>query len=95
MGENKYSKHNAIINLVAFALKYDATLNKVPVMTASGKDNIAEQMLKVARQNGVPIECNPELASMLALLDIGDYIPVEAFVAVAEIMAFIYRKDKF
>ena len=86
------NQYQSITDLIAIALEYGGSGS--PVVNASGKGFSAKTILEIARQKGIPIECNPELASMLGLLEVGDVIPVEAFIVVAEILAFIYSINK-
>lgn len=85
----------------AVAIKYDETKHFAPVVVAKGVDNIAIQIKKVARENGVHIVQNPPLArSLYAEVDIDRPIPDMLFAAVAEVLAYVYkmgkkRKDNF
>jgi flagellar biosynthesis protein len=78
---------------VAAALIYDPTRPGVPRVSAAGRGPIAEQILAVARANNVPIHEDPDLAGLLAAVDLDCEIPVEALVAVAEILAYVYRAN--
>jgi flagellar biosynthesis protein len=55
------------------------------------KDNLAEEILRIARENDIPIRQDPALAGALATLNAGQQIPVELFRAVAEVLAFVYK----
>ena len=46
-----------------------------------------------AEEHGIPIERDPDLLQCLAPLDIGGEIPVDAYRAVAEILACLYEKN--
>ncbi len=72
----------------AIALEYDG--QAAPRITASGQDALAERIISVARQNGVPLLENNELAALLSGLDLGDEIPETLYVCVAQIIAFAY-----
>jgi flagellar biosynthetic protein FlhB len=76
----------------AVALKYDGRSMKAPVVLAKGADFLAEKIKEVARANAVPVLERPELARTLhdAAL-VGEAIPEALFVAVAEVLALIYR----
>ena len=54
----------------AIALKYDG--QQAPTLTAKGDDALAEAILKLARENEVPIYENPELVKLLARMELGD-----------------------
>ncbi|MGD8501376.1 MAG: EscU/YscU/HrcU family type III secretion system export apparatus switch protein, partial [Phycisphaerales bacterium] len=77
---------------VAVALSYDAKTMEAPVMVAKGADHLAEKMREIARAYGVPIVRRPELArTIYATVKLGDPIPDTLYVAVAEVLAMIYR----
>ncbi len=78
---------------VAVALKYDGDTDPAPRVTATGRGTIAEQIIAVARANGIEVREDADLATLLSVLEVDDYIPVEAFAAVAEILSYIYRKN--
>lgn len=73
---------------LAVALKYDG--NNTPKVTAKGEGISAQQILELAEKHGVPLQNDPELARILAQVPLGDDIPQELYVAVAEVIAFAY-----
>ena len=60
-------------------------------VVATGRGEIGQKIVEVARQHGVPIEENPGLAEALSKVEIGNEIPVELYRAVAEVLTFILR----
>ena len=79
----------------AVAIKYDEEKFKAPVVVAKGMDNIAQQIKKIARENGVHVVQNPPLArSLYAQVEIDKPIPNELFAAVAEVLAYVYKMNK-
>ena len=79
----------------AVALKYDESKGDAPIVVAKGKDNIAQQIKKIARENSVQIVQNPPLARTLyAEVDIDKAIPDSLFKAVAEVLAYVYQTNK-
>jgi flagellar biosynthetic protein FlhB len=77
---------------VAVALQYDPPETTVPVVVAKGADNIAEKIMETARAYGVPIVRRPELArTIFATVKIGQAVPQELYVAVAEVLAMLHR----
>ncbi|MDD3880360.1 MAG: EscU/YscU/HrcU family type III secretion system export apparatus switch protein [Syntrophomonas sp.] len=78
----------------AVALRYDMEKDEVPVVVAKGQGFIAEKIKKVAKESGVPLKEDRELADYLMALDLYEEIPTELYAVVAEILAFIYRMDK-
>ena len=80
---------------VAVALKYDMNSMKAPVVLAKGGDIMCERIKEIARAHGVPIVHRPELArALFAQVEINEPIPEVLFVAVAEVLAMIYRLKK-
>jgi len=78
----------------AIALKYDG--QHAPTLTAKGNDELAEAILKIARDYEVPIYENAELVKLLARMELGDSIPEELYRTIAEIIAFAWNlKGKF
>jgi len=77
----------------AVALRYDPGAGELPCVTARGRGLIAEQILELAAEHGIPVRRNPDLAQLLARLAPGTAIPAEAFAAVAAILAALYRLD--
>lgn len=73
---------------IAVALKYDG--KNAPKVTAKGTGLTAEQILAIAEQYSIPLQADPELVNMLAQIPLGDEIPKELYLAVAEIIAFAY-----
>lgn len=77
----------------AIALSYDGS--NAPTLTAKADDELAEQILAIAREHGVPIYENAELVKLLARLELGDEIPEALYRTIAEIIAFAwYLKGK-
>lgn len=79
----------------AVALKYDPKVAPAPIVVAKGADHLALRIKKVAKENKVPIVENKPLArSLYKLADIKTMVPEELFVAVAEVLAYVYKKNK-
>lgn len=72
----------------AVALYYDG--EAAPTVSATGQDDIAEQIIALAREYNVPLYENAELVGILSTLDLGDSIPESLYLAIAEIIAFAY-----
>ncbi len=78
----------------AVALKYEES-KRAPIVVAKGMDNIAQQIKRIARENGVHVYQNPPLARALYKdVEIDKQIPEELFAAVAEVLAFVYKMNK-
>ncbi len=79
----------------AVAIKYDDEKSHAPIVVAKGIDHMAQQIKKVARENSVHIVQNPPLArSLYAEVDVDKPIPEALFVAVAEVLAYVYKMNK-
>ena len=75
----------------AVALRYTPESGRAPTVVASGRGAIAKRLVEIAAEHGVPVREDPDLAALLALLDLGDEIPAELYQAVAEVISFVYR----
>ena len=71
------------------ALRYDSRL-PAPVVVARGKGELAERLIAIANENGVPVVDAEELAEGLYLLEPGTCIPESFYQVVAELLAFVY-----
>lgn len=78
---------------LAVAVAADPASAKAPVVLASGRGFIAEQILQIAFETGVKVREDADLAQLLAAVDVDTEIPLEAFTAVAEILAYVYRAN--
>ncbi len=77
---------------VAVALRYDVEKMESPVIVAKGADHLAEKIREIARAYGVPIIRRPELArTIYSTVKLGDPIPETLYMAIAEVLAMIYR----
>ncbi|HHV52613.1 MAG TPA: hypothetical protein GXX52_03925 [Synergistaceae bacterium] len=78
----------------AAALRYEAEKDEAPRVVASGQGVMAERIIEIAKESGVPIVEDPMLASALLFVELGEEIPVELYEAVARVLAFLYRLDR-
>jgi len=78
----------------AAAIKYDPTENDVPILSAFGEGHMAQKIVEVAKESGVPILPEPGLTGMLSKLSIGDEIAPEMYDAVAKVLAFVSEVDR-
>ena len=76
---------------IAVALQYESEKDSAPKVVASGRGSVAEQILQIAFAHDIKVREDADLAKLLAVIDIDSEIPVEAFAAVAEILAYVYR----
>lgn len=79
---------------IAVVLKYDANL-PAPQLVAKGADLVAEKIRNIAREHNIPIIENKPLArTIFKTMKIGQVIPRELFVAVAEVLSYVFRLRK-
>lgn len=78
----------------AVALKYDPGSDRAPKVTAKGARAVAERIIELAREQGIPLHEDPDLVGALMELDFHEEIPPQLYKAVAEILAFVYRLNR-
>ena len=78
----------------AAAISYDPGENDAPVLAAFGEGYVAQKIIEVAKESGVPIMPDPNLTSMLSKLSVGDEISPEMYEAVAKVLAFVSEVDR-
>ena len=76
----------------AVALAYSQT-DAAPRVVAKGRGLVAEQIIARAREHGVYVHESPELISLLLQIDLDQRIPPQLYIAVAELLAWIYRLE--
>jgi len=74
--------------LRAIALQYDG--ENAPTVTATGEGAIAEEIIRIAKEHGVPLREDAILAAFLSELDLGDEIPPLLYRVIAEVIAYAY-----
>ena len=80
----------------AVALRYHPQapyLDAAPRLVAKGEGLLADRILLLARQNGIPVEHDPNLLAALAPLQVDRVLPPELFKAVAIMLAALYRAN--
>lgn len=81
---------------IAVALRYDRKTMRAPKVVAKGIRLNAEKIREIARQHQVPVIENKPLARMLFKHGrVGGEIPAELYAAVAEILAWVYRVNRY
>ena len=79
---------------VAVALTYEFGRPNLPRVVASGRGPVAERILALAHENGIPVREDADLAALLAAVELESEIPAEAMIAVAEVMAQIFLLNR-
>lgn len=77
----------------AAALRYDRERDDAPKVVAKGQGKIAQKIIELALKHDIPIKEDPDLIEVLSSLDIDEEIPSEIYVAVAELLAFVYSAN--
>jgi len=78
---------------IAIAIKYDPEVAPAPYIVALGERKIALRIKELAFQHGVPVIENKPLArALIASAKVGTMIPVEMYLAVAEVLAFVLKQ---
>lgn len=78
---------------VAVALSDSGAPHDLPRITAAGRGKIAEQILQLAFDHNIKVREDGPLAEMLATVELDTPIPSEAFMAVAEILTYVYKAN--
>jgi flagellar biosynthesis protein len=87
--------HNpADMRRTAVALKYDAATDDAPKVIAKGRGLVAEKIIALAREQGIPMREDPDLVQMLTQIDLDQEIPPSLYKVVAELLAFVYRLNQ-
>lgn len=77
----------------AVALKFERGRMAAPQVTAKGRGIVAERLVALAREAGVPIVEDALLVEALEPFDIGREVPPELYQVVAEILVAVYRAE--
>jgi flagellar biosynthesis protein len=72
----------------AVALHYNDDL-PAPIVVASGRGMLAEAIARIARENGVPLVADPELAASLITLEVNTLIPESLYEVIAQLLVFV------
>ncbi|NLK70674.1 MAG: hypothetical protein GX286_04455 [Clostridiales bacterium] len=82
MSKSKNNKNKS----KAVALKYNSEVDNAPVVIASGYGSIADKIIDIAENNGIPVFRDDSVASLLCMLEVGNSIPPELY----EVIAAVY-----
>ncbi|MCS6970763.1 MAG: EscU/YscU/HrcU family type III secretion system export apparatus switch protein [Planctomycetota bacterium] len=75
----------------AVAMRYDEARDRAPRVVAKGQGEVAERILAMAREYGIPLHEDRDLVRLLLVLDLGVEIPPHLYRALAEVLAHVYR----
>ena len=77
----------------AVALKYVPKQDRAPKVTAKGSGVLADKIIQLAKEHGIPIQDDPALMEVLSQLDFYQEIPPSVYTVVAEILTFVYSMN--
>jgi flagellar biosynthesis protein len=75
----------------AVALHYDQSKQNAPKIVAKGEEKIAQTIIRLAKENNVPIKEDADLVELLSKIEIDKEIPPALYKAVAEVFSFLYK----
>ncbi|MBN2782317.1 MAG: EscU/YscU/HrcU family type III secretion system export apparatus switch protein [Campylobacterales bacterium] len=78
----------------AAALRYDAKKENAPRVIAKGEGKTAESIIKIAKENNLPIKKDEDLIELLSKVELDKEVPEELYKAMAEVFAFLYKVGK-
>lgn len=79
---------------VAVALQHEFGSPNAPRVVATGRGELAKQILEIAFSHGVKVREDADLVEILSHIEVDCEIPLEAFTAVAEILAYVYAANQ-
>ena len=85
MSESKLKTQKAV------ALKYDREKGNAPKVVASGKGEVANNIIKLAQEHDIFIKKDADLVELLSKIEVNKEIPPMLYKAVAEVFSFIYK----
>lgn len=86
-------RHYPVKKAVAMRYKPDGG-DDAPVVVAKGRGNVAENILKLAKDHHIPVQEDPSLVEVLSQIDLNRQIPPELYQVAAEVLAFVYQADQ-
>lgn len=76
----------------AIALSY-ANKNRAPIVVAKGYGAVADSIVQRARESGLYVHESPDLVKLLMHVNLDAEIPPQLYVAIAEVLAWLYRLE--
>jgi len=76
----------------AIALSYTGK-NNAPVVVAKGYGAVADSIIRRARESGLYVHASPDLVKLLMQVDLDAQIPPQLYLAVAELLAWLYQLE--
>ena len=76
----------------AVAISY-AAKDRAPIVVAKGYGAVADSIVRRARESGLYVHTSPDLVKLLMNVDLDAQIPPQLYVAVAEVLAWLYQLE--
>ncbi len=78
----------------AVALRYDHAHESAPRVMAKGQGPVAERIVALAQEHGIPLHEDRDLVHLLGALDLDVEVPPALYHALAEVLAHLYRANQ-
>jgi len=78
----------------AIALRYNPDKDRVPVLVAKGKGDIARKIIELAKEHKIPVIEDETLVEALIRIDVYEEIPEELYEIVAQLLVYVVQKIK-
>ena len=78
----------------AVALRYHQEKDAAPRVLAKGSGDVAERIIALAREHGVPLHEDRDLIGLLGALELDEMVPPALYVVLAEVLAHVYRANR-
>ncbi|MFT5662429.1 MAG: flagellar biosynthesis protein [Sulfurimonas sp.] len=78
----------------AAALRYDTEKEKAPRLVAKGEGSTADNIIKIAELNDIPIKKDEDLIELLSNVELDKEVPDALYKAVAEVFSFVYKVSR-
>ena len=76
----------------AVAISY-AAKDRAPIVVAKGYGAVADSIVRRARESGLYVHASPDLVKLLMNVNLDEQIPPQLYVAVAEVLAWLYQLE--
>ena len=80
--------------LKAAALRYDPNKEKAPRLVAKGEGTTAQNIIKIAELNDLPIRKDEDLIELLSKVELDKEVPDALYKAVVEVFSFVYKVSR-
>jgi flagellar biosynthesis protein len=91
--ENKKKAEKSRRQAAVALQKFGVDESAIPKVVAAGYGKLAEEIVRLAFENGVKVREDRDLAEILAAIELDSDVPSEALVAIAEILSYVYKAN--